>query len=93
MRKRGSETSNPLDLSSASEVWGDSSPSAGDEGVLGVTRTMPLIENVKAFLFGGSKSLIFRCSVIGKDGRGASDSDCATELALVGSLVSFSVVV
>jgi hypothetical protein len=52
---------------------------------------MPLIENVKTFLFGGSKSLIFRCSVMGKDGRGASD--CTTEEALVGSLVSFSVVV
>jgi hypothetical protein len=93
MRKRGSETNSSLVLSSASDVWGDSSPSAGDEGFFGVTRTIPLIENVKAFLFGGSKSLIFRCSVIGKDGIGASDSDCTIEEALVGSLVSFSVVV
>jgi hypothetical protein len=89
IRKRGSEISSPLNLSSGSGVWGDSSPS----GVLGVTSTMPLIENVKTFLFGGSKSLIFRCSVMGKDGRGASDSDCTTEEALVVSLVSFSVVV
>jgi hypothetical protein len=93
MRKRGSETSSSLDLSLASDVWGDSSPSAADEGVLGVTRAIPLIENVKTFLFGGSKSLIFKCSVMGKDGIGASDSDCTIEEALVGSLVSFSVVV
>jgi hypothetical protein len=90
MRKRGSEISSPLDLSSTSDVRGDSSPSAG---ILGVTRAMPLIENVKTFLFGGSRSLIFKCSVMGKDGRGVADSDCTTEEALVGSLVSFSVVV
>jgi hypothetical protein len=58
-----------------------------------VTRTTPLIENVKTFLLGRRKSLIFRCSVMGKDGTGVSDSDCATEDGLVGSLESLSVVV
>jgi hypothetical protein len=93
MRKRGRETNNSLDSPSASDESGDLSSAAEDEGALGVTRTTPLIENVKTLLWGGRKSLIFRCNVIGKDGRGASDSDCTIEEGLVGPLVSLSVVV
>jgi hypothetical protein len=93
MRKRGREINSSLDSPSVPDESGDLSPAAEDEGALGVTRTTPLIENVKAFLLGGRKSLIFRCNVIGKDGRGASDSDCTIEGDLVGSLVSLSAIV
>jgi hypothetical protein len=63
-----------LNLSSASDEWEEEVSWCDNNGALYWT-----------FLLGGSRSLKFRRSVVGKAGNGAggvSDSDCTTEEAL-----------